>query len=86
MKRLWFRRKWYGWGWYPVTWQGWAVIGVYLVAVFALAATVDETMSLTDALLYFLGPIFVLTLLMLWICYKTGEPPKWQWGPPKDPS
>jgi hypothetical protein len=84
MKKLWFKRKLYGWGWYPSTWEGWALIGLYLVAISGLSLTIDESASLTNALLFFMAPVFVLTALLIWICYKTGESPRWQWGPPKD--
>jgi hypothetical protein len=26
-------RSWFGWGWTPMSWEGWAVLGVFLVAV-----------------------------------------------------
>ncbi|HYC83050.1 MAG TPA: hypothetical protein VEB60_00680, partial [Candidatus Paceibacterota bacterium] len=28
-QRLWFKRKLYGWGWTPVTWQGWLAVLAY---------------------------------------------------------
>jgi hypothetical protein len=28
-------------------------------------------------------PIIVLTILLITICYKKGEGPRWQWGSPK---
>ncbi|MDN0075220.1 hypothetical protein QU481_09995 [Crenobacter sp. SG2303] len=32
--KYWFPAKRYGWGWgLPSTWQGWLVLGVYLVAL-----------------------------------------------------
>lgn len=84
MKKLWFRRKWYGWGWFPVTWEGWTVIAVYLAAVYGLVFYFSPRISEDDVLLYIVAPTLVLTVLLLWICYKTGESPKWQWGPPKE--
>jgi hypothetical protein len=30
-------------------------------------------------LLVFLTPVIILTLLLLIICYRKGETPKWQW-------
>jgi hypothetical protein len=32
----WFKRKRYGWGFTPATWQGWAVVLGYLIVVIAL--------------------------------------------------
>ena len=35
--RPWFGPKRYGWGLTPISWQGWALTGAYVVAVFVLA-------------------------------------------------
>lgn len=76
----WFKRKVWGWGWVPVTWQGWTVIGLWSVAVAFLALTLDETSSPREVMFTFVLPIMVLTALLICICYKKGEKPKWQWG------
>ncbi len=74
----WFRAKRYGYGWSrPLTWQGWLVIGVYcaLVAGGALLLArgeIDRTLYAAFALL--------LTLALIAICWRTGEPPRWRWG------
>ena len=36
-KKLWFRAKRYGWGWYPCSWQGWAVLAMYVFALLSNA-------------------------------------------------
>ncbi len=85
---LWFKRKLYGWGWTPATWEGWSVLLVYVALLVALVATREKDIPgnpdsgsnfLTSAL-----PIIVLTVLLIVICYKKGEKPKWQWNRPKD--
>ena len=77
----WFKRKLYGWGWTPATWQGWVVIGIFIVYVcysaFALEFDPTQNMAL------FLVEIIVAIIILLLICYKKGEKPKWQWGPEK---
>lgn len=84
MKKLWFRNKTYGWGWYPATWQGWVVLAVFIgllvVNTLTLTATPDPT---ARALTWFFVREAVLVALVLAICYKTGEKPHWQWGPPQ---
>lgn len=80
----WFKRKLYGWGWAPATREGWFVLATFVAFVFWLSADMTEKLEPTRAeLLCFFaklaGAIFVLIL----ICYKTGEKPKWQWGIPK---
>jgi hypothetical protein len=82
-KGYWFKARLYGWGWTPVRWQGWAVLGVYLVAVVALATTLDDTSPPREVVFTFLLPLALLTATLIRICYKTGEWPRWQWGPPK---
>ncbi len=79
-EHLWFKRKLYGWGWTPVTWQGWLVTFVYvgLVALFAL--TIDDTSPRREVFLSFVLPLLILTTCFLRIAYKKGETPKWQWG------
>jgi hypothetical protein len=37
--RPWFGPRRYGWGLKPVSWQGWALTGAYVAAVFAGATT-----------------------------------------------
>lgn len=37
----WFRRRRYGWGLQPASWQGWAVTAAYVAAVFVLAVTLS---------------------------------------------
>lgn len=79
---LWFKRKLYGWGWTPARWEGWAVIGVYVIAIGAFALTIDENSSARELVFKFFLPTLLLTITLLRICYKKGEKPCWQWGAP----
>lgn len=79
----WFKRRLFGWGWTPATWQGWVVILIYLVMVIALALTVDESSPTREVFFTFLLPLIILTSLLIRICYQKGERPKWSWGIPK---
>jgi len=74
MNKIWFRRKLYGWGWTPVTWEGWVVILVWVVFfTFGMAKMDHEWLKN-------LIVIFFMTGLLIYICYKKGEKPRWQWG------
>lgn len=73
MKKLWFKRKLYGWGWTPVTWQGWAVLVLYILFL-TRAFGEGETFS------SFSPGLVVVTVFLILICYATGEEPRWQWG------
>lgn len=78
---LWFKAKKYGWGWYPATWQGWAVLGMYIFAVSKHAFYVDTyTNSVSSILLSFLPDVYIMTVFLIIICYATGEKPRWRWG------
>jgi uncharacterized membrane protein YhaH (DUF805 family) len=74
-KKLWFRRKRYGWGWYPVTWEGWVVILVWVVLFTSLASTMQNNEWVKNILF-----VVISFTVLIYICYKKGEPLHWQWG------
>lgn len=86
-KGFWFKNKIYGWGWTPVTWQGWLVVLLYIASIITLVSIREEAIpGNPDSGSNFLvlgGPVIVLTLLLIFICYKKGEKPRWNWGWPK---
>lgn len=73
-KKLWFKRKLYGWGWCPCSWEGWLVIAVWLVFFYFAVIMMDH--EWLKNLLFIVLSIFFL----IYICYKKGEKPRWQWG------
>lgn len=79
-QHLWFKRKLYGWGWTPVTWQGWAVTLGYVVLVLLFALTIDPNSTGREVAFTFFLPVVLLTITLIRICYKKGEKPQWQWG------
>ena len=80
----WFRRKLYGWGWTPATWQAWVILALYLgVIVFTLRRVDAGTYSENDIPVDLIVPIAFATFILLLICLIKGEKPKWQWGIPK---
>lgn len=84
MKKLWFKRKLYGWGWTPSTWEGWLSILVYVGLITMLAFTVDESLSPQEGILTFVVPVILLTFALIYLAYKKGEKPRWQWGKDDD--
>ena len=80
----WFKAKLYGWGWTPAKWQGWLVILVYIVLILTLVLTREKDIpgnpDSGSNFLTFAAPIIVLTFLFIFIIYKKGEKPRWQWG------
>ncbi|MDO8564383.1 MAG: hypothetical protein Q7R88_00100 [bacterium] len=80
----WFKRKLYGWGWMPVRWQGWAVLVIFAVLFTLNVLRLDAgSHSVSDARVMFAPSTVILVLILIGICWKTGEKPKWQWGLPK---
>jgi hypothetical protein len=77
----WFKAKKYGYGWYPATWQGWAVLLMY---VFSLAANLifvnNHSHSVSDFLMTFFPQAYIMTVFLIIICSATGEEAKWRWG------
>lgn len=86
-KGYWFKRKLYGWGWTPAKWQGWVVILVYVALILTIVINRENAIpgnpDSGSNFLTFALPIIILTALLIFICYKKGESPKWQWGPPE---
>ena len=77
----WFKRKLYGWGWTPATWQGWLVLAVFIVLITLNAFRIDfNSHSASDTLINVVPQTIILVALLILICFKTGEKPHWQWG------
>ena len=89
MKKIWFRRKLYGWGWTPVTWEGWLVILIWVILFIPLirktlwfsskSADFDVIFTPENQLKNFIF-ILISTGILILISYLKGEKPKWQWG------
>lgn len=78
--KLWFKRKTYGWGWVPVTWQGYVITLSYIGLVLVLALTIDNESSRREIFFAFILPALLLTITLFRILFKKGEKPRWQWG------
>jgi len=75
MEKPWFRAKRYGWGWgLPVVWQGWAVLFGFMIVVSCTALLAGKHLAIYFALLV------VEVGVLIAICWKTGEKPRWRWG------
>lgn len=75
-KQYWFPAKRYGWGWeLPCTWQGWVFFIAWLGAVLLGIPLIIPHGR--PAFFSFLG---LMIALLIFVCYKKGEPPGWRWG------
>lgn len=79
-KKLWFKRKLYGWGWEPATKEGWLVILIYIILLILIITNLGDIKSPKDLILKIVSPSFILSLALIFVCYKKGEKPRWQWG------
>jgi hypothetical protein len=57
-----------------VTWQGWAVIFIWLTFFIFGVVKMDHEWLKNVVV------IFIMTAILIWICYKKGEKPGWHWG------
>ncbi|MCC7543654.1 hypothetical protein IT415_03000 [bacterium] len=80
-QHYWFRAKKYGWGWVPVTWQAWLIVAIWSAIFAGIIALLDLRFNGS-----WQGPVFSILIGFVWasvliyISYKKGEPPRWQWG------
>jgi hypothetical protein len=74
-KIIWFPAKRYGWGWGPpVRWQGWAALILYFLLLASGAAWLLPRCHVLVFVLY--G--YVLTAVLLLVCWLKGERPRWR--------
>jgi hypothetical protein len=78
-EQYWFKAKNYGWGWTPATWQGWVVTLGFIGFIVWSGINLGEQPTNKDVN-WFLIKIFVSIAMMVLICLRTGEKPKWRWG------
>lgn len=86
-KDYWFKRKLFGWGWTPVTWQGWLVTMAFIILVTwqAICLEIQHGPEVTGKpLILFFARLFIAIIIFCAIAYWKGEKPKWQWGFPRD--
>lgn len=79
--KLWFRRKNYGWGWTPISWEGWLVTLVVVVIPLLIRLT-TKALEFEKSTQYFYtwASVPILFMALILVCFRYGEKPKWQWG------
>lgn len=85
MSKLWFKRKTYGWGWVPVSWEGWMILVVYIAFMWSITRKITaQTYAENYSIGGFMLSVLIATVLLIVVCYLKGEKPKWMWGKKKD--
>ncbi len=79
----WFKRKLYGWGWTPAKTEGWIVLLIFILLLMWNGLSISSGIPTQAELTWFAIRTFILIGAVIFICYKTGEKPRWQWGPTK---
>lgn len=80
-KKIWFKRKEYGWGWTPSSWEGWLVLVVYALVIVREVVSIEKVAeSEVPPPIRLIVPVVVSTLILIGVCYWKGEKPRWQWG------
>jgi hypothetical protein len=57
---------------------------VYIGALFLFSFRLSEESSGREVFFKFGIPAILLTALFIFLAYKKGEKPKWQWGPSQE--
>jgi hypothetical protein len=80
----WFKNKLFGWGWTPATWQGWLVTLGFVFLILLISLDFSSFSNPTGAeLVRFFVKLVVAAVLIIAVCYRTGERPSWRWGLPE---
>lgn len=76
------KRRRYGYGWTPTTWQAWVLIAaqvaILLTAAFDLPAKPAQPSAGELLRFTIIGGLALVTIILT--CYLTGPSPKWRWG------
>lgn len=78
----WFKRRRYGYGWTPVTWQGWMSILIYGLII--VADVVFLVLGSRDNVGLFVLIVLLATTSLILISYVKGPSPRWRWGTDED--
>ncbi len=59
----------------PVTWQGWVVLVGYILALLAGVPRIRGALGDLAAIAY----VTALSVVLVIVCWRKGEPPRWRW-------
>lgn len=78
--KLWFKAKTYGYGWYPCSWEGWVVTLIYLAVVVGFTFVLNVSAQGPIEAIEYLVAVAAATAILIYVCFKKGEPARWRWG------
>lgn len=80
--KYWMKRRRYGWGWTPTSWQGWLLLllqGVVVIAAATQLPPKPAEPSLGQLVKFFVILISAVATLVL-VSSRTAPAPHWRWG------
>lgn len=79
--KIWFRRKKYGYGWVPATWEGWLCIGLFIASVIISTIAIAQLdINEQQKTGWQILTTTCCAMLLVYVSYKKGEPARWSWG------
>jgi hypothetical protein len=79
-EKYWFKRKLFGYGWTPATRAGWLVVSGYVLFLLGVIWYAEISDVIQQSPNTIVIAVVGATVLLLAVCWKTGEPLQWQWG------
>jgi hypothetical protein len=76
----WFKRRRYGYGWTPATWQGWSLLAALIVLVLLPVPFIADDDGAGPEPWGYLFYVFVMVVLFILAAIKKGPTPHWRWG------
>jgi hypothetical protein len=78
----WFKRKRYGYGWTPVTWQGGATVVAFVVVVLAASIMMERVPEddLARGLGVYVAVVVMALVMLLLVTVRKAPKGKWRWG------
>ncbi len=81
MNKFWFKPKTYGYGVTPSTWEGWATVAAYILAVAASMSLLLSPERNVGTWILWVAVVAALTTAMVWVsANKTEGSWRWRWG------
>lgn len=77
-EHLWFKRKLYGWGWAPATWQGWLITFMFVALMIGNAFRIkSNSYDPHHVPVEFIIETVILVIVLIGICWWKGEKVRW---------
>lgn len=78
--KYWFKRRRYGFGWIPSTWQGWLSLVIMLAIIFGATYVFITTSPNNRSFFLYFNTIAMTIILAVILAASKGPSPKWRWG------